>query len=292
MHNLLEIRNKTAAYFEKCGVPNARYDAELILAHCLQLTRMQLFLNFDRPLKESELDAIRPLVARRGKREPLQYVLGTTSFRGIEIKCDSRALIPRPETETLVDHALELLKGVESPYILDIGTGTGAISIAMATQLPLAKVLAVDISEDALQLALYNVQANKLFERIELQKSNLFENITANQQFDLIISNPPYIPIAQKEHLQQEVVQYEPHLALFSGVKGLDLANILIEQARKYLKDSGKMILELGEEHYKDLETIKIEEKNSDISLCYAECLSDLDGVKRFSVFLMKKAVD
>ena len=160
---VLEILNRTKVFFEKKGVPDARLDAEYIISYGLKMkNRMDLYLNFEKPLTPAELDVLRTMVARRATREPLQHIIGDTSFRGFIIKCDRRALIPRPETESLVDMAADSVKGVENPFIVEIGTGTGAISIACAKEIKGARVLATDISEDALALARTNAEANEL----------------------------------------------------------------------------------------------------------------------------------
>ena len=160
---VLEILNRTKVFFEKKGIPDARLDAEYIISYGLKMkNRMDLYLNFEKPLTPAELDVLRTMVARRATREPLQHIIGDTSFRGFIIKCDRRALIPRPETESLVDMAADCLKGVEKPFIVEIGTGTGAISIACAKEIAGAKVLATDVSEDALALARTNAEANDL----------------------------------------------------------------------------------------------------------------------------------
>ena len=162
---VLEILNRTKVFFEKKGVPDARLDAEYIISYGLKMkNRMDLYLNFEKPLTPAELDVLRTMVARRATREPLQHIIGDTSFRGFIIKCDRRALIPRPETESLVDMAAESLKGVENPFIVEIGTGTGAISIACAKEIAGARVLATDVSEDTLALARTNAEANGLGE--------------------------------------------------------------------------------------------------------------------------------
>ena len=160
---VLEILNRTKVFFEKKGVPDARLDAEYIISYGLKMkNRMDLYLNFEKPLTPAELDVLRTMVARRATREPLQHIIGDTSFRGFIIKCDRRALIPRPETESLVDMAADSLKGIENPFIVEVGTGTGAISIACAKEIAGAKVLATDVSEDALALARTNAEANGL----------------------------------------------------------------------------------------------------------------------------------
>ena len=160
---VLEILNRTKVFFEKKGIPDARLDAEYIISYGLKMkNRMDLYLNFEKPLTPAELDVLRTMVARRATREPLQHIIGDTSFRGFIIKCDRRALIPRPETESLVDMAADCLKGVENPFIVEIGTGTGAIAIACAKEIAGARVLATDVSEDALALARTNAEANGL----------------------------------------------------------------------------------------------------------------------------------
>ncbi|MBQ7079295.1 MAG: peptide chain release factor N(5)-glutamine methyltransferase [Fibrobacter sp.] len=160
---VLEILNRTKVFFEKKGIPDARLDAEYIISYGLKMkNRMDLYLNFEKPLTPAELDVLRTMVARRATREPLQHIIGDTSFRGFIIKCDRRALIPRPETESLVDMAADCLKSIENPFIVEIGTGTGAISIACAKEIKGARVLATDISEEALALARTNAEANGL----------------------------------------------------------------------------------------------------------------------------------
>ena len=160
---VLEILNRTKAFFEKKGVPDALLDAQYIISHGLGMkSRMDLYLNFEKPLTPAELDVLRPLVARRAAREPLQHIVGDTSFRGHSIKCDPRALIPRPETEELVDMAKKSLENVAAPFIVEVGTGTGAIAISCAKEIEAAHVLATDVSEEALVLAKENADANGL----------------------------------------------------------------------------------------------------------------------------------
>lgn len=162
---VLEILNRTKAFFEKKGVPDALLDAQYIISHGLGMkSRMDLYLNFEKPLTPAELDVLRPLVARRAAREPLQHIVGDTSFRGHSIKCDPRALIPRPETEELVDMAKKSLENVAAPFIVEVGTGTGAIAISCAKEIEAAHVLATDVSEEALALAKENADANGLGE--------------------------------------------------------------------------------------------------------------------------------
>ena len=261
---VLEILNRTKVFFEKKGVPDARLDAEYIISHGLGMkSRMDIYLNFEKPLTAAELDTLRPLVARRANREPLQHIIGDTSFRGFIIKCDPRALIPRPETESLVDMAKERLKGIEAPFIVEVGTGTAAISIACAKEIAGAKVLATDISDDALALARDNANANELGEGTEganlaFAQGDLLEAVTtdaiakatgnANQKIDCLIANLPYIPDGEKGKLQPEVDKFDPALALYGGPDGLDLIRKLLQQTEGKLNAGASILLEIGSE--------------------------------------------
>ena len=261
---VLEILNRTKVFFEKKGIPDARLDAEYIISHGLKMkNRMDLYLNFEKPLTPAELDVLRTMVARRATREPLQHIIGDTSFRGFIIKCDRRALIPRPETESLVDMAAECLKGIENPFIVEIGTGTGAISIACAKEIAGAKVLATDISEDALALARINAEANVTGETLHFVQGDLLNAVTADviakvfgtsadsatlPKIDCLIANLPYIPDGEKDKLQPEVAKYDPALALFGGADGLDLVRKLLQQTESSLKPGAAIFLEIGSE--------------------------------------------
>ena len=261
---VLEILNRTKVFFEKKGVPDARLDAEYIISHGLGMkSRMDIYLNFEKPLTAAELDTLRPLVARRANREPLQHIIGDTSFRGFIIKCDPRALIPRPETESLVDMAKERLKGIETPFIVEVGTGTGAISIACAKEIACAKVLATDISEDALALARDNADANGLGANAEssnltFAQGDLLEAASADaiakaagnadQKIDCLIANLPYIPDGEKGKLQPEVDKFDPALALYGGPDGLDLVRKLLQQTEGKLNNGAPILLEIGSE--------------------------------------------
>ena len=280
---VLEILNRTKVFFEKKGIPDARLDAEYIISYGLKMkNRMDLYLNFEKPLTPAELDVLRTMVARRATREPLQHIIGDTSFRGFIIKCDRRALIPRPETESLVDMAADCLKGVEKPFIVEIGTGTGAISIACAKEIAGAKVLATDVSEDALALARTNAEANGLAgssseqsatasadstasansanaaSSLTFTQGDLLNAVTADvianvagdatAKIDCLIANLPYIPDSEKDKLQPEVAKYDPALALFGGADGLDLVRKLLQQTENCLKPGASILLEIGSE--------------------------------------------
>lgn len=254
---VLEILNRTKVFFEKKGVPDARLDAEYIICFGLGIKkRMDLYLNFDKPLSEAELDTLRPLVARRANREPLQHIVGDTSFRGHTIKCDTRALVPRPETEELVDMAKERLKDREKPFIVEVGTGTGAIAIACAKEIEGAKVLATDISNDALALARENAEANET--AIEFAQGDLLDAISddaiakaagnASTKIDCLIANLPYIPDGEKGKLQPEVDKFDPALALYGGPDGLSLVRKMLQQTEGKLNAGAPILLEIGSE--------------------------------------------
>jgi release factor glutamine methyltransferase len=251
---VLEILNRTKVFFEKKGIPDARLDAEYIISHGLKMkSRMDIYLNFEKPLTDAELDVLRQMVARRANREPLQHIIGDTSFRGFIIKCDKRALVPRPETEMLVDMAKERLKGIETPFIVEVGTGTAAISIACAKEIAGAKVLATDISEDALSLARENADANELGANAEgsnltFAQGDLLDAVKVDQKIDCLIANLPYIPDGEKGKLQPEVDKFDPALALYGGPDGLDLVRKLLQQTEGKLSAGAPILLEIGSE--------------------------------------------
>ena len=265
---VLEILNKTTAFFQKKGVPDPRLDAQYILAHGLGMkNRMDLYLNFEKPLTAAELDVLRPLVARRANREPLQHIVGDTSFRGFRIKCDPRALIPRPETEELVDLAKARLEGIENPFIVEVGTGTGAIAISCAKEIAGARVLATDISAEALALAKENAEINQLASAanpLQFAQGDLLDAVTADvltcagiaadAKINCLIANLPYIPDGEKEKLQPEVGNFDPALALFGGADGLDLVRKLLTQTENRLASGATILLEIGSEQAAMLE--------------------------------------
>jgi release factor glutamine methyltransferase len=245
MLTVLEIIKRTTEFLEKRGVESARLNAELIIGHALALKRMQLYLQFERPLSETELEKIRPLVKRRGNREPVQYILGETDFSGLKLKVDRRALIPRPETEYL----LELLgpRLHEAPAsILDLGTGSGALALALAKIYPSAVVTAVDRSVDALALARENAMANGLDQRVRFLESDWFSVLRADEQFSLIVANPPYLSDEETAEAPPEVKEFEPAMALSAGREGTADLEKIVSQARSHLSSGGMLVCETG----------------------------------------------
>jgi release factor glutamine methyltransferase len=241
---VLELIQWTTGFLKQKGIENSRREAEDLLGHVLELDRLKLYLAFEDKPSPSELAQFREMVARRGRREPLQYILGWQPFRGLKIRCDPRALIPRPETEALAGMAIEALKPLGSEACFaDLGTGSGciALSILSATQ---ARGTATDISDDALALARENAQSLGLLERLQLVQGRLLDAMP--QGLDLIVSNPPYIPLADREGLQAEVRDYEPGIALFSGSDGMDDLKAILGAAAPHLKKGGWLMLECG----------------------------------------------
>jgi release factor glutamine methyltransferase len=249
---VLEAIQKSTEFLAKKGVESPRLQTELLLAYLLKLPRMKLYLNFERALAPAETDALREFIKRRSQREPLQHIIGSTSFCGYEIAVNRHALVPRPETELLAEEGWKFLSEKETS-VLDFGTGTGCIIIALAAKCPNAKIVATDISADALALAKQNAIANKVAERIKFLQSDGFSALP-QMQFDLIISNPPYIPSAEIETLQPEVRDFDPRGALNGGADGLDFYRRISTEAKPFLKPDGKIMLEFG---YGQVDAIK-----------------------------------
>jgi release factor glutamine methyltransferase len=243
---VLEAIQKSADFLGKKNVESPRLQTELLLAHLLKMPRMKLYLNFERLLTPTETDALRELVKRRGQREPLQHIVGSTSFCGYEIAVNRHALVPRPETEILAEEGWKFL-GEKETSALDFGTGTGCIAIALAAKCPSAKIVATDVSTDALALAKENTARNKVAERIEFLQGDGFTALPDGAKFDLIISNPPYIPSSEIKTLQPEVRDFDPYAALDGGADGLDFYRKLAAEAKPFLKPNGKIMLEFGD---------------------------------------------
>jgi release factor glutamine methyltransferase len=233
-----EVLRAAADYLARKGVEQPRLDAERLLARALGLTRIQLYTEHDRPLTDAERAGARALVERRGRREPLAYVLGDWDFRRLTLRTDGRALVPRPETELVVERCLTLLDGVTEPRVVDVGTGTGAIALSLKHELDGADVTATDVSTDALALARENAAANGL--DVTFVETDLLDGVDGT--FDLVVSNPPYVRDAEVSGLQPEVRDWEPRLALVDTGQTRALA----ADARAVLR--GPLVLEVHEE--------------------------------------------
>ena len=249
---VLEVISRSAEFLAKKGVDSPRLQVELLLAHLLKLPRMQLYLNFERALTDTELTQLRALVVRRGQREPLQHIVGSTSFCGHEIAVSQHVLVPRPETEQLAELGWQFIHQLNTQHstlntALDFGTGSGCLAIALAAKCPTARITALDVSPDALTLAQQNATANQVAERIQFRQGDGFAALTDKVQFHLIVSNPPYIASAEIATLDPEVRDYDPRLALDGGADGLDFYRRLAAEAATYLQPAGKLMLEFGD---------------------------------------------
>jgi release factor glutamine methyltransferase len=239
---VLEVLQSSTAYFKKRKIDNPRLNAEHLLAHVLNRKRLELYLEFERELDESELKPLRDLVRRRGEGEPLQHLLGTVEFCGHTFLCDKRAMVPRPETEELVELVKSEIRNPKSE-ILDVGTGSGVIALSLAAKFPEAEVHAVDVSDDALALARENAARLGLSKRVHFTKGNLLDEVEGD--FDLIVANLPYVSLQDRQSLSREVLR-DPEVALFAGERGDELVRQLIEQAGARLRPGGLLALEIG----------------------------------------------
>jgi release factor glutamine methyltransferase len=253
---VLEGIQKSAEFLGNKNIESPRLQAELLLAHVLKLPRMTLYLNFERALTDAETNTYRGLVKRRALREPLQYIFGSTSFCGLEIAVNRHVLVPRPETEILAELGWQFLnQGSAGPgdqptikkTALDFGAGSGCIAIALAVKCPHARIVALDVSTGAIEIARQNAAQNNVAGKIEFLQGDGFSGLQKETQFDLIISNPPYIPTAEIETLEPEVRDYDPRGALDGGPDGLDFYRRFAVEARGFLKPDGKIMLEFGD---------------------------------------------
>jgi release factor glutamine methyltransferase len=271
---VLEVLQSTTGYFQKRNIDSPRLNAEHLLAHVMGRKRIDLYLEFERRLPESELAPLRELVKRRGAGEPLQHLLGTVEFCGRTFRCDRRALVPRPETEQLVELLISRYKSeIACTRIIDVGTGGGVIALTLAAEYPKSEVIGVDISEDALMLARENAERLGLAS-VRFLKSDLLENLEGT--VDLIVANLPYISTEDRPNLSREVL-HDPEVALFAGERGDELVRQLIAQAPSRLRPGGVLAMEIGIGQNETLVAALVEKNYRDI---WTE--KDYSGVIRF----------
>ena len=261
MSTVLEVLQSSAEYFKKRKIESARLNAEHLLAFILKRKRIELYLEFERVLTEAELAPLRELVRRRGQREPLQHLLGTVEFAGHSFLCDKRALVPRPETEQLVELLRSRIENRES-RIVDVGTGSGVIALSLAAALPEAMVTATDVSDAALALARENATRLGLDTRVVFVKTDLLGGIA--EGCDVIVANLPYVATRDRAMLSAEVL-IDPEIALFGGERGDEIIRKLIEMARSHLKPDGLLALEVGLGQADDLAAFMAEKNYHDI---------------------------
>jgi release factor glutamine methyltransferase len=243
VRTLHEVLRLSTGYLEQHGSPTPRLDAELLLGHALGLSRVEVYTQHDRPLSEPELAAARGLLARRAAREPVAYILGEWGFRGLTLAVDRRVLVPRPETEELVGVCLELLVGDPAPAVLDVGTGSGAIALAIRQERPDARVAAVYASLDALAVAREN--GRRLGLEVEWIEGDLLAALPG-RRFGLVVSNPPYIAEHELAGLEPEVRDWEPRMATTAGADGHAVLERLVDEAPDALEPGGRLVVEVG----------------------------------------------
>ncbi|CAD76187.1 MAG TPA: protein-(glutamine-N5) methyltransferase, release factor-specific [Rhodopirellula baltica] len=247
---VMRLLEWTTDFFRKKGSESPRLDAEILLAHARGCQRIELYTSFDKVPEEEQRVAFRELVRRRGEGAPVAQLVGYREFYSISIRVDENVLVPRPETEHLVIEAIDQIKGRlsdrPSPTVLDIGTGSGAIAVAIAKSLPKTQVTAVDISLTALDIAKWNVENLKLSDRVTLLQSDLFDGLEPDQTFDVICSNPPYISQSEYDELPTTVREFEPRGALLSGPDGTEIIARLLNDSVQRLNDGGQLIIELS----------------------------------------------
>ena len=269
---VLKILKWTTDYFSEKGIESGRLDAELLLSATIGMDRVGLYVNFERPLDAKELADYREKVRRRAQREPTQYILGAAEFWSLPFNVDQNVLIPRADTEVLVEEALKRLS--PKAAVLDVGTGSGAIAVALAYELPELQVTALDCSEEALSVAASNAQQNGVADRVACVKGDL-KKLPAGP-FDMIVSNPPYIPVRDMEGLMPEVCDFEPRLALEGGEDGLDAYRQLAVQAAKCLTDGGWLVVEVGINQAADVSALFLAAGLNEISV-----RDDYSGIPR-----------
>lgn len=279
----LKLLAWTQGYFARAGVGSPRLDAELLLAHALSCDRVRLYLDFDKPLGAAELAAFRELVRRRAEGEPVAYLTGVKEFHGRRFRVDARVLVPRPETELLLEAALPALP--EGGAALDLCTGSGALAVTLALERPGARVTATDLSAEALEVAAANAAA--LGAEVELLRGDLFAALPAPPpRFDVVVTNPPYVPSGEWEGLPREV-RREPRLALDGGPDGLRLLSRIAAEAPRFLVPGGLLVAEMHESHVEALPRLCRE-----AGFASAEARRDLAGLPRLVVARLGGAGD
>ena len=273
----------TQQYFSQKGIESPRLDAEILLSHVLQKERIYLYAHYDEPMNPQELAAYREMVKQRASRLSVAHILGTRAFMGLDFHVSTDVLIPRPETELLVETALEMTEKDKPISILDIGTGSGAILISLLYYLPQAVGIGADVSAKALEIARENGSALGVAERVQWLESDLFSHVAA-QSFDWVISNPPYLTAADMQQLQPEV-RHDPALALFGGTDGLDVYRRLAKESPMYVKKDGYMMVEIGAGQTDDVITIFTQ----DGWYTHIKTIKDYGGVERVILFSRKE---
>lgn len=283
MLTVLNALKLATDYFDKKGIQSARTNAEILLAHILNCKRLDLYLRFDQPLSENEVNLYREFIARRGKYEPVQYIIGFTEFYGLNLNVNPSVLIPRPETEILVETILNELSTKENVKILDIGCGSGNISIALGKNLPHSEIVALDVSKDALQIAEKNSNKNEVTNIQFVYGDIILNGILDDHLFDAIVSNPPYVNVDEYPTLQNEITMYEPRIAVTDEEDGLKFYKEIIEFSTERLKDGGTLFFEIGMGQSKNVSLLMLENGFEEIKIIkdYQQIDRVIHGIKR-----------
>ncbi len=281
MLTVLEAINLSTEFLVKRNIESPRINAELLLAHTLNCKRLDLYLSYDRPLNEDEVNIYREFIRRRSKSEPLQYIIGKVEFFGMEFNVNPSVLIPRQETEILVETIINSVNKEDNLRILDIGVGSGNISISLAKHLPNSKITATDISEQALSIAKNNAEMNNVLEKISFINNDILKD-NLNEEFDIVVSNPPYISEKEFPELKDELKVYEPRNALTDFSDGLNYFRVISSKAKNLLRNNGKIFFEVGQGQAENVGGILNENDFSEILIVkdYLKIDRVISGVK------------
>jgi release factor glutamine methyltransferase len=284
MITVLESINLSAQYLNQKGIESPRTNAELLLANILDCKRLDLYISFERPLNDDELKKYREHIKRRSNFEPLQYIIGKVEFYGLELIVNPSVLIPRPETELLVEKILIQFSKEEKLIILDIGCGSGNIAIALAVNLPQSKIVSTDISEEAMQVAKENSERHNVSGRIKFVKHNILKNDLNNfPMFDIIVSNPPYVSKESYSSLQKEIKNFEPEVAVTDKSDGYTFYREISTKASAKLKENGKLFFEVAQGQSEEVKNIMAKNNFNNI-----EVIKDYQNIKRIIYGEMK----
>ncbi|HSP88618.1 MAG TPA: peptide chain release factor N(5)-glutamine methyltransferase [Ignavibacteriaceae bacterium] len=256
MLTVLDLINLSTEYLVKKEIESPRVNAELLLAHTLKCKRLDLYLSYDRPLSEDEVSIYREFIKRRSRSEPLQYIIGKVEFYGLEFLVNPSVLIPRPETEILVEAILNSVNKNDRIKILDIGVGSGNISVSLAKHLPNSEITATDLSLPAIETAKENAKLNNVLERINFTKQDINVESFSEEKFDIVVSNPPYISKEEFPNLKDELKVYEPKNALTDFLDGLNYFRIISKKSKSILNKNGKLYFEVGQGQAEDVKKI------------------------------------
>lgn len=283
MLTILDVITKSTEYLDRKGIESPRANAEILLANILNCKRLELYLRYDKPLRDSELNNYREYLKRRGNYEPIQYITGSVEFYALELKVTPAVLIPRPETEILVEEIIDSVKIDEELFILDIGSGCGNISIALAENLPGVHVTGIDISKDAIMIANENLEKYQLSERVNFVNGDILKtNANDFSNYDIIVSNPPYV--SQKDYLnvQKEILNFEPEIAITDYSDGYKYFGKIITLASEILKRGGKLFFEMGQGQSKKINELLMKNNFKEIHVIkdYQKIDRVISGVK------------